>query len=130
MICPTLRASTGLNFYGQFEIGNKEVFFVTTPSVTLFQAHFRCTCLKTYREIFFDLRNMFQNRRKVRKFSETKKIQLSKISSKKICLNLRKYSQNNNNFVEMRTIFLLRKVSVRYVQGHLFLPKTSENFSQ
>ena len=87
-------SSSGCNIYTNYDTAN--------PS-------------KLIEKFFLDLRKIFSNHENIRKFF-SKQEELSsqeKFSHpfhKNIYLNLRKSSQNKNNFLEIRNIFLVRKV--------------------
>ena len=100
---------------------------------------------KLTEKCFLDLRNILLNQENIRKFFSkqedlSSKERFSRPFDKKVYLYLRKWSQNKNNFLETRAIFLLKEVSfnikkislvLRYIliSSQIFLQKGQENFS-
>ena len=76
---------------------------------------FTANASKLIEKCFLDLRNMLLNQENIRKFF-SKQEDLSSQEKffrpfyKLVYLNLRKWSQNKNNFLEIQNILLLRKV--------------------
>ena len=72
---------------------------------------------KHIEKYFLDLRKEFLNQENIRKFFLKQEDLSSKENSsrpvnKKVYLNLRKWSQNKNNFLETRNIFSLKNAEV------------------
>ena len=105
-----------------------------------------CKCIKTYWEIFFDLRNMFLNLEYVRKFfSKQENLasleQFSGLFHKKICLKSKKMrlelevlSWNRKYFLAKKRYLNIKKISLILIyflnSSKVFSQKGQERFSQ
>ena len=81
----------------------------------IFVFKYTASASKLIEKCFLDLRNIFSNQENIRKFFSKQEDlsgyeKFSRPFHKKIYLNLRKWSQNKNNFLETRNIFSLTKV--------------------